>query len=326
MAVEAHDFEWFLRNERAYDSLTVEQVEALARGETIEYGDTDKPDSTEPPASADVTDTTPNPQPTVAPDDDPVVLTKDGKHTIPFEEFRAAKDRAQAAEDRLAELDNLAKEQAQLIDKLQAAKTADEGTGDTSAQEEVWREFKEEWPEFAEKLQPAINRMLSAKDAEFAGRLEALENKFNDALTPLQKSNYETAVDGHFKTIYAAIPDFDALVESGAVDKWIETLPSYARSGAEHILAEGTATEIVELFNQYKTTLAAPEPSKGQSAKADIKAAADAAIAKAKTPRPVSLTDVPAGSVSTHDEEPTTTEGWSRKFAGMTPEQILKML
>lgn len=305
------DFEFFLKNAEAYESLTVDQIHALGRGESIEYGDTaPAADPVVEPAAAE-SDVTP--AVAAEPDPQPELLAKDGKHTIPYSELETARARAEQAEA-------LAATQAELIESLKAAKVADAGTGETEAQDDVLKDFKEQYPELATMLAPALQKMI---DTGVALKTGEIEKKFSEALAPIQKTAQDNSVEAHFSAITEAVPDFDKLVESGVVDDWIKTLPSYARAGATRVMSEGTAPEVIELFGQYKATLAEPAPGKTA---AEIKDAAAAAIAKAKGGRPTSLTDVPAAQVRTVEEEPTTTEGWSRKFAGMSPEAILKML
>lgn len=319
----AHDFDWFLQNEEAYNSLTVDQLHILGQGGTVDFGDTENEPAED---STSDSDETPPVAATSEPEPEPVVLTKDGKHTIPFEEYRSAKDEAQASRERIAELEAASREQAELIENLKAAKTADAGTGDTEAQDEVLREFKEQYPELSEALAPALQKMLAAKDSEFAERLAAVERKFSETLAPIQQTAQDAAVENHFATINAAVPDFDALVESGEVAEWVSKLPTYARVGAERVLAEGTATEVVELFTQYKDAHKPVDPALGVPSKAEVKEKADAAISRARTSRPMSLSDVPAGQPQSSNEEPTTVDGWSKKFAGMDPDLILKNL
>jgi hypothetical protein len=310
-----HDFEYFLQNAKAYESLTVDQIYALGRGELIEYGETAPVESekaVEPEKSTESTETpaaesdeTPDVTKTVETE----VLAKDGKHTIPYSELEDVRAKAKQFEE-------LSKTQADLIENLKAAKIADAATGDTDAQDDVLKDFKTQYPELAEMLAPVLQTMIDAKASE-------LEKQFTDTLAPIKKSAEDNSIDMHFAVITEAVPDFDALVESGEVKKWIEGLPGYAKFGAERVMTEGTAPEIVELFEQYKAAVAKTSSNKTEE---QIEAAANDAILKAKGAKPVSLSDVPAGQVSSHDEEPTTTEGWSRKFAGMTPEAILKML
>jgi hypothetical protein len=313
-----HDFEWFLQNEKAYDSLTAEQVELLGQGGTLPYDPAEpaavvepEPVVVEPAAVAAVTEPV-----------DPTVLTADGKNTIPYSEFRAFKDRTQAAEASLAESSARIAEQAELIESLKAARVADVGTGDTTAQDEVLANFKTDYPELAETFMPALDKMLAAKDSAFAARLAEVEAK----LAPIQQSTQNTAVNEHLATIVKGVPDFNALLDSGAVDEWVAKLPGYARVGAERVLNEGTASEVVELFTQYKATLAAPAPVTAGVGTAEAKAAAAAAIANAKTKTPLSASDIPAHSTATGNEDPTTVTGWSAKYAKMSPEDILRSL
>jgi hypothetical protein len=318
-----HDFEWFLQHAPAYESLSLDQVNALARGEQVEYGET-APDaqatepaavSAEPAPAAKAADSSATPAAAKTEPAEPVVLAKDGSHTIPFSELEAARARGDALEAALKAKD-------ELLDSLKGAKKDDAGTGGTVAQEDVLADFKKQYPEIAELLAPALQKIV---DAGVDARVATMRKELDAAITPLQQSAQDTQVDYHFQTITDAVPDFETLRDSGKVEEWIKTQPSYIRNAAETVLKEGTASEVIELFNQYKATLAKPAEPAAPS-KAELEAAAKKAIENAKGGTPKSLTDVPASQTSVNDEEPTTAEGWARKFAGMTPEQILKQL
>lgn len=314
-----HDLEWFLSDEKAYDSLTVEQLHVLGNGGTVEYGDTvaePAADSVVTPTDTPATETPASPD--AATEDEPTLLAKDGKHTIPFSELETARTR-------LAEVEALNLEQAELIKNLQAAKVADAEVGGTANQDEVLAEFKEQYPEIATMLAPALQKMIDA--AVSATRAE-MKQELDAALAPIQKTAEDAAVDNHFETITEAIPDFEALRDSGKVDEWVKTLPSFARSGAERVLNEGTATEVIELFTQYKEAagIKPDAPKTDTPSKAEIEAKAKEVIAKASGAKPTSLSDIPAAGVNVSGEEPTTVEGWSQKFAKMTPEQILAQM
>jgi hypothetical protein len=312
MNMAAHDFEWFLQHAEAYESLSVDQLHALGRGELVEYGETapaPEPaaaESNDAPAVAAAAKTTEEP---------PVVLAKDGTHTIPFSELEAARARAD-------ELEALSKQQAELIENLKTAKAADAGTGDTAAQEDVLAEFKKQYPEIAETLAPALQKII---DAGVDQKLSAMRKELDATIQPLQKSAQDIQVDSHFQTITDAVPDFETLRDSGEVEKWIGSQPSFIKAAAERVLAEGTASEVIELFNQYKASLGKPAEPAGLT-KEEIKARADEAVAKAKSSKPVSLTDVPSAQVQTHDKPPASVEEWSKVFEKMTPDQILKSL
>jgi hypothetical protein len=301
-----HDFEWFLKNQAAYDSLTTEQLHTLGQGGVVAYDPEAAPAE---PAAVEPVVATP-----VA-TEDPVLLAKDGKNTIPYSELEAARSRAD-------QFETLTKEQGNLIESLKAAKVADKGTGDTEAQDDVLKEFKEQYPDIASTLAPALQKLI---DAGVSLKTAELEKRFNEALAPVQQATQDTQVDSHFASITKAVPDFEALRDSGEVEKWIDTQPSYIKSAATRVLNEGTAAEVIELFKNYKEVHASAAPAKGLS-KEEIETRAAEAIAKAKGVKPVSLSDIPGGTNAASDGEPTTTTGWSEKFSKMTPEQIMAQL
>jgi len=294
-----HDFEWFLNNADAYDSLTTEQLHLLGRGELVEY----------------------NPETPVV-EADPVVKTVVEPDPIVTEP--TVDPELEASRAKVEQLETLSATQADLITNLKAAKVEDAATGTqtTEAQEDVLAGLKKDYPELAETLVPALQKMI---EAGVSLKTAELTKQFNEALAPIQKSAEDSAYEAHFSVITDAHPDFRELMKNGSIDKWIDTLPGYAKSGATHVIEAGSAKEVVELFDQYKAAHAAPAPVPAKS-DAEIKAAADAAISKAKAPKLKSLTDVPASQVAHTIEEPTTADGWSRKFANMTPEAILRSL
>ncbi|MFA6063818.1 MAG: hypothetical protein WC736_14620 [Gallionella sp.] len=307
-----HDFEWFLSHADAFESLTVDQVNALSRGELVEYGDTAPaaPAGDEPAAAATAAEGSATPAAAAEPEPEPAVLAKDGKHTIPFSELETARAKAD-------QFEALANTQAELIANLKAAKAADAGTGDTAAQEDVLKEFKEQYPDMAAVLAPALQKAI---DAGVAVKVADLKRE----LTASIDSDADTKA--HFAAITNKVPDFEALVESGEVDKWIKTLPTLERRGAEIVMKEGTAPEIIELFTQYKATLGKPADQPPALTKAELEAKAADAIAKAKGTKLTSASDIPASQVGTVNTEPTTAAEWSQKFATMSPEAIMKML
>lgn len=311
-----HDFEWFLQHTEAYDSLTPDQIHVLGNGGTIEYSTAPAdPAAAVDPAVVEPVAVEPKSEEAGS---DPKVVAKNGKDLIPFSELEDARAKA-------AQYEALTKEQADLIASLQAAKKADSNTGDTAAQEDVLKDFKEQYPDIAATLLPALQKFID----DSKGKTAELERKFTEALTPIQESAQDAQVTAHFKAIGDAHSDYKTLIDSGNVDDWIKAMPSYLRPAASRVLDEGTADEVIELLTQYKKENGVGEskaaPAEGMS-KDEVAAKAAAAVSKAKGGKPVSLSDVPSGVGKIDDSDPTTVEGWSRRFAGKTPEQIMAEL
>ena len=158
-----------------------------------------------------------------------------------------------------------------------------------------------------------------------------LEAKLNKVVAPIQQSEAEQATDKHFKTIATAHPDFDSVVQSKEMNDWIEKQPSFLRPGFRAVIEQGTAPEVVELLDAYKSSTGKPAATTGNGKPADsVVAAAQAAIAKAQAAPPSSLSEIPSGSMAHHDPAEAvmemSTASLMSMFDGKSPEQIKTLL
>ena len=71
--------------------------------------------------------------------------------------------------------------------------------------------------------------------------------------------------------------------------------PAYERASIAKVLEDGTAADVIELFGSFKSATGNAQQSQQQPNAQDAKAAAQAAINKAKTEPPASLSDIPGG-------------------------------
>lgn len=62
-----------------------------------------------------------------------------------------------------------------------------------------------------------------------------------------QPKTQNTVAQEHYRRIYAAHPDADAIHDSPAFQAWVSRYPTY-----QHIVAQGTTQEIIEMFTAYK--------------------------------------------------------------------------
>ena len=212
----------------------------------------------------------------------PVVLTKDGKHTIPYEHV----------EDLRSKVDSMTKaleDQTALIEKLQAGKedvTAKEvkDAVDGLSDEEM-EALDEEFPEFV--------KLIRSQQATIAALQESVEAVTKQTKETADKTAQEEAWDAHMKEITTAHKDFDALMDSGKLEKWVETQPSFV----QRAFNEGTASEVVEVVTAYKSS------NPAQSAD-DTDKKVDEAIANAKASKQTvtSLSQVPGARTGEVDE------------------------
>ncbi|PSL86649.1 hypothetical protein C7T35_01395 [Variovorax sp. WS11] len=248
-----------------------------------------------------------------------MILAKDGKHTIPYqklvdarEEARTAKAEAEALKTQLAE-----RSTAPAAPPAPAAAPAPSTAAAPAA--EIFGDYSDE----------SIRKGVDTLVAQAVGKLKS---ELTAELEPVKKQSADTAAEAHFRTIYTKHPDADSIVESAEYEKWLAAQPSFVRQSYESVIKSGSAAQINELLDTYKVahapaTLApAPAPAPAAAPAVDPLKKADQIIANVQPRAPVSLSDIPAGTASPHDEAAAMAEmsplDLMGKFEGKTPSQI----
>lgn len=334
------DLDHFMANPGEFDRLTEDQRATLYETGSIE-GDTPDPDKA---TAADDTAATVKPEgsegSSASPDaastaddtkttegTDPVILAKDGVHTIPFEELQAARDRATQLERENAEL--LAKmkpaEQpaAQKPADTEAAAPAAPAQIDLDALEGEYQDalLEGDKPK-ATEIRRQINAEIKRQSEESAVQRLKSEREAEQA-----EATAKTAQEQFSEVVQKAIKDFPFLDAKAAeanqqaitdVKVWRDHLIGQGKTPAEALAAA------VERFGPMYagTPQSKPQPTPGESAAEK----AAKAIASAKSGIPASLSDIPAGTPNPHDEAAAMLNMGGNalitKFAGKTPEQI----
>lgn len=241
---------------------------------------------------------------------EPVILAKDGVHTIPFEKLAEAREAEQHWK-------KVALEAQQLLEAQKAAPVA-EKVETPAVEENLFGDFSEE------SIAKGVEKLVSAKAAAIQAEFDA---KLNAVLAPLQVQQAKTAEEAHFSAITAVHPDVESIATSAELAKWIDAQPSFVRDGYKAVITQGTAEQVIETLNAFK---AATGKLASTPAKPDVLAAAQAAIAKAQSKPPMSLSEIPAGSHAASDEVAAMLEmsstGIMSKFDGKSPEQIMALM
>ena len=231
-----------------------------------------------------------------------VILAKDGVHTIDYQKLvdsrerekhwkaqaEAAQAQAEEAVQRLAELQANAQARSdagQAPTKIDNQVAAAQAAIDAGADPDLFGDFSED--ALAKGIATLVDKKTSAIAAQIEAKLEAV-------VAPLQLKQVSDANTAHYQAIYSKHPDADSIAESKELAEWIASKPSFARAGYVAALEQGSANDVVELFDAFKA-----ETGRTQSAtalpKGDAKAAAKAAIEKAAPVVPASLSDIPGG-------------------------------
>jgi len=243
---------------------------------------------------------------------EPVILAKDGKHTIPYSELAQAREEAKSAAEQLAVLQAKLQEQTELLGKVQEAKESDEDTGTTEAMDDLMADLAEDYPGAAkliQKLTSQLEQMTSKQQA-----LEAAETAKTAALTAQQQFD---------KAVTELNPEYPTVKDSDAFWAWFDKQPSYIRAAAN----SGDPQIVADVVSTY---VASAKP--GDTGKPAGKAPTAAeALAKAKERAAVSsLSDVPGGSNPAHDEidaiKALSAMEMAGRFDGKDPAQIEAIL
>ncbi len=272
---------------------------------------------TDPPAAVEVKPVVP-----AAPEAQPVILAKDGVHTIPFEKLtearageQAAKALAEAAQAQNAELQKLL---AEALKNAPAAQPVAPAVVPAPFDPKVFGDYSE--GDVAKGIAKLVADQTAVMRAEMEAQLAA-------ALEPIQSKHVETAADKHFAAITAKHPDVESVVPSAEFSNWVNTQPSVVRTAIQAAIDDGTTEQVIEVLDAYKATL---KPAAVATGAPDAAAAAQAAIAKAQTKPPTSLSEIPAGSHAATSEleavEQMSQTQVMNLFSGKTPEQIRDMV
>ena len=253
-----------------------------------------------------------DPAPTEA---QPVILAKDGIHTIPFEKLTEARESEKLARAQLAELqEQLAALKSAPVQE-QASSPQPQASTEPQDVAELFGDFSEE------SSAKGVDKLVAAKTAAIEARLAQLAA----VLEPIQSKQVESAADAHFNAINSRHPDVESVVLSQEFANWVSTQPSVARPAIQAAIEQGSATEVIEVLDAYKLASGKKAP-----ARVDATAAAQAAIAKAQAAPPMSLSEIPAGSNAAADEVSAMREmsstGLMSKFEGKSPEQIMALM
>lgn len=107
------------------------------------------------------------------------------------------------------------------------------------------QELFEVHPELADAVQTLI-------DTKVRAATESVRTSIKEDIEPIQKHLATTESQNHLARIESAHPDLRAIIDSGDLNKWIESLPMVARTGASYVYQFGNADEIISLLNDYK--------------------------------------------------------------------------
>lgn len=159
-------------------------------------------------------------------------LAKEKQRTSSWEgRIKAANKRAEEAEAKLNEI----------ADTDKSGETLPDADEDDS----VLSEFIEEFPTLEKPI-----RLMAAKIAREIVEKEVGEIK--PTISQVQETVESQAVEEHLGKITEAHSDWRKIYDSGALNTWITNQPKFMQPGLHRVVDEGSAEDIIELFDTYK--------------------------------------------------------------------------
>jgi hypothetical protein len=142
--------------------------------------------------------------------------------------------------------------------------------------------FFKEYPDLEGPLKSVAERIATnIVDKRMARVDELVENQ-----TTMQDTLSEDATVRHNASILEAHPDWKTIYDSGALKTWIEAQPNYLQPRLNEVVADGSAREIIEMFDSYKRA----------SGKGTKQTSTSAELAEAKKKKAAALEAVPAST------------------------------
>jgi hypothetical protein len=171
-------------------------------------------------------------------------------------------------EGRLKAADKRAAEAEQ---KLKDAKAKGQDTSEKVSPEEDDAElgkFFKEYPDLEGPIKKVAEKMATKIfDDKIGDKIETLETNQAQA----EELSQEEADRIHMEKINTAHPDWEKIFDSGALHTWIEKQPGYLQPRLTDIIKNGSAQEVIDMFDSYKRAAGKGKETTTNSTEADLK-------------------------------------------------------
>lgn len=192
--------------------------------------------------------------------DDPLSQVDDGQNqSVPQktqreveleEELERQKHKMSTWEGRISAANERAKKAEEEAQKLREAKESKSKDNLPDGDEEkAIKEFIEEFPDLHKPIVALVKRELLPLIGQL---IDDRVGKIEPQVTSIKQKMETDTTAAHFAAISRAHKDWRSIVDSGALDKWINTKTSYIKGALLKVKAEGDTQEVIDMLNQYK--------------------------------------------------------------------------
>jgi len=172
----------------------------------------------------------------------------------------------------------------------------------TEDETKILKAYEEDWPEVAK----AEELKRRAEYREFA---QVIFSEVGKYIAPINELVTELATRTHLGDLEARVPDYQELRDG--VVQWVDTQPAWLQPAYKSVMQQGTADEVADLINRYRTDTGAAAPA-AQPAKVQGELPASAKkAAKSMAPVTTKRTAIP------QDDDMNDFDAAFAKFAGV---------
>lgn len=256
--------------------------------------------------------------------DNAAIVAKSGKYLIGFEKLEQARERAQAAEAREAQL-------LQELEQLRNQQGKPAGSQLSAEQEGAIKEALglADDVDLGDFTEDDFKRAFLAERRRNESAIKHLEDQLKarvDAiLKPIREQQAAASLEEHQKIILEAHADAYEIAQSLELKQWVESKPAYMRLAIEQVLAQGQATDVVQLLNDFKKETGRATPAPQDKGPADARAKAQALLDSTPPKVPNSLSQIAGGAMGANSVfeamEQMDAAQLAERLAELTPEQ-----
>lgn len=202
--------------------------------------------------------------------------------------YEKEKQRTSSWEGRITAANKRAEEAEKRAKELEGSAGAQEETPPQKQEEadDADPELKEFFAEFPE-LEKPFTKLVEQRGAAIAQKIVQAEiEKIKPTLDTVSTNQQAEAERAHFAAIDAAHPDWRDSVQNGDLEKWIHEQPSIIRDRLTEVTQKGSASEVIELFDQFKKSSGSNPPQQSPQERSSKAAAAAAVPASSAGPPP----------------------------------------
>jgi hypothetical protein len=118
-----------------------------------------------------------------------------------------------------------------------------------SAEEQVAiTKYNEDWPDIS-KAEALVRR---AEYRDLVGYIfDQIRQKYDPELESVKSYVHERSGTDQYSAIKSLVPDYDTVRDKALA--WVETQPTYLKAAYQQVASEGSAADVADLINRFKT-------------------------------------------------------------------------